>query len=92
MKEKEKEKELFSTITVECMRGSGTLTKGMEKDMKGLLMEISIRDSIVMEKHKGKVFFIGHMVKFMMENGLKVSKKAMESGMVQKGILISDNG
>lgn len=54
------------------MRENGLTIKDLEKVMKYILMEIDMKDSLLMENLKEWVLFYGKMVKFMMVNGLRV--------------------
>jgi hypothetical protein len=42
----------------------------MEEDLRGIQMAILTMDSLKWEKLMVKVFILGKMVKFMMENGI----------------------
>ena len=70
------------------MKGNGIRIKGMAKDLKSLLMEISMKENIQMVKLMEREYFTGIMGKFMMVNGLKVLKRDMECGKVLREILI----
>ena len=51
-----------------------------ERELKDILMETNMKAIFIKEKLMVKVFIIGLMEKFMMENGWTVSKKDMECG------------
>lgn len=68
------------TTTEEYMKASGIKIRGMFVDLSCLQTATPIKESIKVAKLTVKVFTLGRMAKFMMDNSLKDKKKAMVFG------------
>ena len=63
-----------------CMRASGEKTRGMDKVMRSIRTELSIRGSSNKINLMAKEFTIGKMARFMMVNGFNLRNRGSESG------------
>ena len=68
------------------------MTSDTVKELSIIKMEINFEANSNLIKHVGKVFTTGKAESYMMENGLTVSKTAMEYGKVCTEIATSENG
>lgn len=63
--------ESWSIGKTESTRAAGQTTREMAKDMRDTQMEIHMKEISKKERPMVKVFIIGQMERFMMENGVK---------------------
>ena len=70
----------------DSMRDIGLTISGMEKDLRGILMEILTLETLKLVKLMEMESIPGQMEKYMMESGTKDLSKDMVSGKVYRMI------
>jgi hypothetical protein len=63
----------------EYMKDNGQMTEDMGRDLRNIVMQMSMKESFLEGKQMDMVFINGKMEKFMKENGLMV--KRMDKGL-----------
>lgn len=76
----------------ESMKVNGRMIRDQEMDLKGIRMEIHMKEIFNKIKLKVKEYINGQMVKFMMGNGVKEQSKVMEFGEEYIMIVTLENG